>query len=173
MDILIGILLAVFGAAVGQVVARWDSWQQTASRGDLRGRWYSASSGADGEIVLDEISITKRAGKLYLKNSGNQSGYLYDCHCTVEAPNILKGVWRSLRPGSSLQGSLLLRISPQATRITGFYTGKREDGSDAHFGWVLAREQDDLPLACDALKANSLIPELPVSALARGPDHDF
>ena len=160
MELLIATITMILGAVLGQGISRWDSWRQTSSRGDLRGNWLAISHAGDHAIVRDKIIIGKKWGKLHLKNKGNEFGYLYESYCRIEQTNILTGTWRSLRPGSVSCGSVLMIVNPQATSISGVYSGKTADGCDVILGWVLARNAAELEKAVERLDCNFSFPQL-------------
>ena len=153
MEIVIAIVTTILGAVLGVLASRWDSWRQTVGRGDLRGDWLSLSHGGDHEIVKDTINVSRKRGKLYFKNGGNEYGYLYNCHCSIESHNIVTGTWRSLRQGASARGRVLLVANAQGTAMHGVYSGKTSDGKDVILGWVLTRTPDELDQAAKRLKA--------------------
>ena len=163
MELFIGIVTTILGVLLGEIVSRWDSWRQTAARGDLRGDWLSISHAGDQSVVKDKITIGKKFGKLHIVNEGNEFGYQYEAHCTIEAQNILTGTWRSLRPGSNSGGRVLMIVSPQGTSIAGVYSGKTADGRDVILGWVLARDAQTLEAATERLGASAEFPRLPRS----------
>lgn len=160
MEILIGIATTILGTILGVIATRWDSWRQTSSRGDLRGEWLSISHAADHEAVRDKVIISKKWGKLYLKNVGNEYGYSYEAYCTIEFANVVTGTWRSLREGSGNKGRILMIVNPQATSIIGVYSGKSVDGRDFILGWALAREPEELGRALKRLEKSFDYPRL-------------
>jgi hypothetical protein len=102
------------------------------------------SHGGDHEVVIDKIIISRKRGKLRIINVGNEYGYSYEAYCVMSMSNILSGQWHSLRKGSALKGKLLMVVNPQGTAISGFYSGKKSDGTDLLLGWVIARTTIDL-----------------------------
>lgn len=144
VEYFISILLTVMGAILGQLLAKFDIWRQTSGRGDLCGRWFSASHAGDKRLVFDEISVKKRFGKFYIKNKGNDFGYDFECFCVVENINTIAGHWRSIRPGSTARGNVLLLVNPQGDLLMGCYSGQDDSGSHFLFGWVMARDSNTL-----------------------------
>ena len=148
MEILIGIATTILGIALSQIVQHWESWYQTACRSDLRGEWIALDCYDHNDFFLERVTISRKRGRLYIRNYGaNKTGQLYEAYCTVEDHGVLTGTWRSLRPGATNKGRILVIINPQATILTGVYSGKSDDGRELLFYWVLARDKESLQKA--------------------------
>ncbi|MGZ3305393.1 MAG: hypothetical protein ACXU8U_05990 [Asticcacaulis sp.] len=152
IEILTALGTTLLGVILSQIVARWDSWHQIANRSDLRGEWLSASFAVGHNIVYDTVTISKKWGKLYLKNKENSYGYMYDASCIVENNNILSGAWRSTRRGSITKGRMIMIVDPQGTSMFGVFSGKAKDTKDVILGWAMARDHKELDLAVQAMK---------------------
>jgi hypothetical protein len=159
------VVTTVIGAVLGLMISKWDTWRETAKRGDLRGEWLALSHGGDHDAVYDKIVISKSRGKLCLRNIGNPYGYSYEAFCVVESYNILHGSWRSLRTGSALTGRVLMMVDPQGTSILGAYTGKNNEGRDLLLIWTLARDADSLKEAADRARTSVLLFKTPTSPI--------
>lgn len=146
------VVTTIFGAILGLIVTRWDSWRETSKRGDLRGEWLAISHGGDHDLVKDKVIISKKRGKLHIRNGGNDFGYAYESFCSIEAGNILHGTWRSLREGSSVGGRVLMIVNPQGTTISGVYTGENSEGTNLILAWVMGRSEEDLCAATRKLQ---------------------
>jgi hypothetical protein len=168
MDVAIAIATTILGALLGLVVTRWDSWRETAKRSDLRGDWWAVSHGGDQDLVNDKVSITKKRGKLYIKNEGNEFAYSYEAHCLVEAANILHGTWRSTRPGATVAGRVLMIVNAQGTMISGVYTGKDKEGRDLILGWALSRNESSLVEAVAAVRSLVQLPREAIGGQRHG-----
>jgi hypothetical protein len=128
MEVLIALATTALGAVLSPIVSHWDSWYQTATRSDLRGKWLALDCFDENDFFIEEVTISRKFGKLYIRNHANKMGQLYDAYCTVEEPGILTGTWRSTRPGAITKGRILLIVNPQATSLTGVYSGHSDDG---------------------------------------------
>jgi hypothetical protein len=156
MELLIALGTTILGVVLSQIASHWESWYQTASRSDLRGEWLALDFFDEKDFFVEKITISRKYGKLYIKNHGNKVGQMFEAYCTVEEPGVLTGTWRSLRPGATVKGRILLFINPHATSLSGVYSGKSDDGRDFLFCWILARDEESLRKA--AVSLNTTLP---------------
>src|SRR6266481_1595623 len=144
MELLIALGTTLLGVVLSQIVSRWDSWYQTIRRSDLRGEWLAFDCYDDHDFFVEKVTISRKRGRLHIRNYENKAGQLYEANCTVEEPGILTGRWRSTRPGAITSGRILLVISPQATSLTGVYSGHLHDGRQVLCFWILGRDEESL-----------------------------
>jgi hypothetical protein len=154
---IVGIITTIFGALLGLIVTRLDSYLEVRQRSDLKGEWLSISDAGEHDNVRDRVVIAIRRGKLYLKNTEKPYGYEYEAFCRVKDSRIVAGEWRSIRSGASARGALLLQISPQGTTLYGVYSGVHSDGRNLLLGWVLGRNEEALQLGIQTLRTNTML----------------
>jgi hypothetical protein len=158
MELLIALATTVLGVVLSQMVSRWDSWYQTIRRSDLRGEWLALDCYDYNDSFVEKVTISRKLGRLHIRNYENKAGQIYEAHCSVEEPGILTGRWRSTRPGAITSGRILLVISPQATSLTGVYSGHFHDGRHVLCFWILGRNEESLRRAIKT--ASTTIPDL-------------
>ncbi len=68
---------------------------------------------------------------------------------------MLVGPWRSLRPGATAGGQVLLQITSQGLSMYGVYSGLHSDGRHMLLGWALGRDEANLKQAVETLQTNA------------------
>ena len=151
---IVGISCTILGAIFQYLLPKVDEAIKTRRRSDLQGEWYSISHGGEETRIEDRIEISLRRGKLYLVNKDKTANYSYEAYCEIKDRHILLGEWKSLLPGSSVSGYLILLISSHGDYMYGIYSGTDKQGKPMLLGWVLGRSKEAVSKAEKSLEAN-------------------
>jgi hypothetical protein len=96
------------------------------NRKSFTGEWHSTwqtNSESDEQWSIDKVTISYSRGGVFLKNSENNNGYMWEARGEVNKNRFVSGTWRSIKPGSTSAGNFILSVSNQGDFILGFFLG--------------------------------------------------
>lgn len=109
---------------------------------------------------FQKIKITASFFGYKLTSIADNNELEWDARLRLETQSLVTGKWRSLRVGSKSEGILTLQFSSNGKLGWGRIFGNLNDNRTAKIGaFILAREEQELPLAWSAMKI--VYPKLP------------
>jgi hypothetical protein len=134
-NIFFALFSAFAGVLIGWFVADPDRIPQWIALnklggGNWEGEWWCIWQHPDNkeELVIDQIQLMQRFGRLKIKVVGPGSKYNWEGIGALKAPYFI-GEWRSVKFHSNSRGTFTFDVLPQGDRMVGFFIGPDYEGN--------------------------------------------
>lgn len=145
---------AFVGAVISTILTIAFSIFQQRNNKNIFGQWHSKYQdieGSHGTWSDENVKISRRFGKIKIKNHDCSLGYNYTATASSIEDGCLSGSWVSNRPEATAKGIFMLCANPQGTIFYGYWVGPDGTHAKRYCKWILAKEEGDI------IKAKNLL----------------